>query len=129
MALPSLPNAPSVVERRRLTPDRDEEAHAAVRPGGPALRDNHRRTYRQSQEEGGAWASPTSEGRTDIQRKVPDGLSKRDARALKKIRKRAHRLDEGMSLCGFRVGYTFFIGGSRSRSVLFRRQGGKEGLC
>ena len=29
---------------------------------------------------------------------------------LKKIRKRAHRLDEGMSLCGFRVGYTFFIG-------------------
>jgi len=44
------------------------------------------------------------------QRKVPDGLSKRDARGLKKIRRRAHRLDEGMSFCGMRVGYTFFIG-------------------
>lgn len=45
-----------------------------------------------------------------VQRKVPDGLSKRDAKILKKIRKRAHRLDKGMNLCGFRVGYTFFIG-------------------
>ena len=44
------------------------------------------------------------------QRKVPDGLSKRDAKALKKIRKRAHYLDKGMNLCGFRVGWTFFIG-------------------
>jgi hypothetical protein len=37
-------------------------------------------------------------------------LSKRDQKALIKIRKRAHYLDKGMSLCGFRVGWTFFIG-------------------
>ncbi|KAI9637103.1 uncharacterized protein MKK02DRAFT_45814 [Dioszegia hungarica] len=43
-------------------------------------------------------------------RPVPPGLSQRDEKALKKIRKRAHRLDKGMNLCGFRVGYTFFIG-------------------
>ncbi|WWD20790.1 hypothetical protein CI109_105267 [Kwoniella shandongensis] len=43
-------------------------------------------------------------------RAVPPGLSKRDQRALKKIRKRAHYLDKGMNLCGFRVGWTFFIG-------------------
>jgi hypothetical protein len=53
---------------------------------------------------------PVAKGMTDQQRGIPDGLSKRDARVLKKIRKRAHRLDEGMNLCGFRVGYTFFIG-------------------
>lgn len=41
---------------------------------------------------------------------MPPGLSKRDERALKKIRKRAHYLDKGMNLCGFRVGWTFFIG-------------------
>lgn len=43
-------------------------------------------------------------------RDMPQGLSKRDAKALKKIRKRAHYLDKGMNLCGFRVGWTFFIG-------------------
>ncbi|KAK1923215.1 hypothetical protein DB88DRAFT_494271 [Papiliotrema laurentii] len=48
--------------------------------------------------------------KTKVKRKVPDGLSKRDAKVLKKVRKRAHRLDKGMNLCGFRVGYTFFIG-------------------
>lgn len=37
-------------------------------------------------------------------------MSKRDQKALIKIRKRAHYLDKGMSLCGFRVGWTFFIG-------------------
>ena len=46
------------------------------------------------------------------QRGVPDGLSKRDAKILKKLRKRAHYLDKGMNLCGFRVGWTFFIGES-----------------
>ncbi|CAK9787083.1 hypothetical protein CC85DRAFT_285988 [Cutaneotrichosporon oleaginosum] len=43
-------------------------------------------------------------------RDIPAGLSKRDARALRKIRKRAHYLDKGINLCGFRVGWTFFIG-------------------
>lgn len=45
-------------------------------------------------------------------RDVPPGLSKRDAKALRKIRRRAHYLDKGMNLCGFRVGWTFFIGKS-----------------
>lgn len=30
--------------------------------------------------------------------------------AVLTVKKRAHRLDKGMSLCGFRVGWTFFIG-------------------
>ncbi len=46
-------------------------------------------------------------------RDIPAGLSKRDARALRKIRKRAHYLDKGINLCGFRVGWTFFIGTSQ----------------
>ncbi|WVR08683.1 hypothetical protein IAU60_005741 [Kwoniella sp. DSM 27419] len=45
-----------------------------------------------------------------IVRPLPEGLSKRDKKALKKIRRRAHYLDKGMNLCGFRVGWTFFIG-------------------
>lgn len=43
---------------------------------------------------------------------MPPGLSKRDAKALRKIRRRAHYLDKGINLCGFRVGWTFFIGES-----------------
>ncbi|BEI91498.1 uncharacterized protein CcaverHIS019_0403180 [Cutaneotrichosporon cavernicola] len=43
-------------------------------------------------------------------RDIPAGLSKRDAKALRKIRRRAHYLDKGINLCGFRVGWTFFIG-------------------
>lgn len=53
---------------------------------------------------GRQWADPTS------QRDVPPGLTKRDEKALRKIRKRAHYLDKGMNLCGFRVGWTFWIG-------------------
>ncbi|KAK4689273.1 hypothetical protein P7C73_g842, partial [Tremellales sp. Uapishka_1] len=45
-----------------------------------------------------------------VKRVMPTGLSKRDEKALKKIRRRAHYLDKGMNLCGFRVGWTFFIG-------------------
>ncbi|WWC72662.1 uncharacterized protein I206_106626 [Kwoniella pini CBS 10737] len=45
-----------------------------------------------------------------VVRPLPEGLSKRDRKALKKIRRRAHYLDKGMNLCGFRVGWTFFIG-------------------
>ncbi|WWC98453.1 hypothetical protein V866_005344 [Kwoniella sp. B9012] len=45
-----------------------------------------------------------------VVRPLPEGLSKRDKKALKKIRRRAHYLDKGMNVCGFRVGWTFFIG-------------------
>lgn len=43
-------------------------------------------------------------------RAVPAGLNEHDARVLKKVRKRAHYLDKGMSLCGFRVGWCFWLG-------------------
>jgi len=43
-------------------------------------------------------------------REIPPGLSKRDARILKSIKSRAHRLDAGLNLCGFRVGWTFLVG-------------------
>lgn len=41
---------------------------------------------------------------------MPANLTPKEQKILAKIRKRAHRLDKGMSLCGFRVGYTFFLG-------------------
>lgn len=43
-------------------------------------------------------------------RQVPPGLSARDAAILRSVRKRAHYLDKGFSLCGMRFGWTFFIG-------------------
>ncbi|KAF9445522.1 hypothetical protein P691DRAFT_805539 [Macrolepiota fuliginosa MF-IS2] len=44
------------------------------------------------------------------QRELPPGLSKRDARILRSVKRRAHYLDKGFSFCGFRCGWTFFIG-------------------
>lgn len=35
-------------------------------------------------------------------RKLPAGLSKRDQRILRSVRRRAHYLDKGFTLCGFR---------------------------
>ncbi|KAG8805476.1 hypothetical protein FRC17_005488 [Serendipita sp. 399] len=43
-------------------------------------------------------------------REIPPGLSKRDAAVLKKVKKRAHYLDKGFHICGFRFGWTFVIG-------------------
>ncbi|THV01918.1 hypothetical protein K435DRAFT_654506 [Dendrothele bispora CBS 962.96] len=43
-------------------------------------------------------------------REIPPGLSKRDAKILKSVQRRAHYLDKGFSLCGFRFGWTFVIG-------------------
>ncbi|KAF4597014.1 hypothetical protein EYR40_007464 [Pleurotus pulmonarius] len=43
-------------------------------------------------------------------RELPPGLSVRDAKILKAVKNRASRLDRGFNLCGFRFGYTFFIG-------------------
>ncbi|EJD38999.1 hypothetical protein AURDEDRAFT_153993 [Auricularia subglabra TFB-10046 SS5] len=43
-------------------------------------------------------------------REVPPGLSKRDEKILKSVKRRAHYLDKGFSLCGFRFGWTFIIG-------------------
>ncbi|KAI0784514.1 hypothetical protein C8Q75DRAFT_779193 [Abortiporus biennis] len=43
-------------------------------------------------------------------RELPPGLSARDAKLLKSVNKRAHYLDKGFSICGFRFGWTFIIG-------------------
>jgi len=43
-------------------------------------------------------------------RGLPHGLSKRDQRILRSVRRRAHYLDKGFNLCGFRVGWTFWLG-------------------
>lgn len=43
-------------------------------------------------------------------REIPPGLSKRDVKILKSIKRRAHYLDKGFNLCGLRFGWTFFIG-------------------
>ncbi|KAL0573236.1 hypothetical protein V5O48_008724 [Marasmius crinis-equi] len=43
-------------------------------------------------------------------RAIPPGLSSRDTKILKSVQKRAHYLDKGFSICGFRFGWTFIIG-------------------
>ncbi|KAK4106898.1 hypothetical protein N658DRAFT_414359 [Parathielavia hyrcaniae] len=47
--------------------------------------------------------------RTD-KRPIPEGLSANDRKILKEIRRRAHRLDQSFSFCGFRFGWSAFIG-------------------
>jgi len=52
-----------------------------------------------------------NKGRTKRRKRdVPLGLSTRDAAILRSVNKRAHYLDKGVNLCGFKVGWTFFIG-------------------
>ncbi|TRM61918.1 hypothetical protein BD626DRAFT_459580 [Schizophyllum amplum] len=52
-----------------------------------------------------------AKGRTKRRRrKIPPGLSKRDAKILKSVQRRAHYLDKGFSMCGMRFGWTFIIG-------------------
>ena len=41
---------------------------------------------------------------------MPPGLSARDAAILRSVKKRAHYLDKGFSLCGMQFGWTFIIG-------------------
>ncbi|KAH7921712.1 hypothetical protein BV22DRAFT_1038312 [Leucogyrophana mollusca] len=43
-------------------------------------------------------------------RDTPPGLSARDAKILKSVQRRAHYLDKGFTICGFRFGWTFIIG-------------------
>ncbi|KAJ2928579.1 hypothetical protein H1R20_g8495, partial [Candolleomyces eurysporus] len=66
--------------------------------------------------EGYAPADPLYELYTDEQgkqqrrkRELPPGLSERDAKILRSVKRRAHRLDRGFSLCGMHFGWTFFI--------------------
>jgi hypothetical protein len=43
-------------------------------------------------------------------RPPPPGLTKQEARVLRKIARRAHYLDKGFNVCGIRFGWTFIIG-------------------
>ncbi|KAF4609757.1 hypothetical protein D9613_012034 [Agrocybe pediades] len=53
----------------------------------------------------------TDNGKTKKRKRaLPPGLSKRDAKILRKLMRRAHRLDKGFSILGFRFGWTFLIG-------------------
>ncbi|KAH8105561.1 hypothetical protein DFH11DRAFT_1518907 [Phellopilus nigrolimitatus] len=62
-------------------------------------------------------ADPVYETYTDAKgrqkqrkRELPPGLSKRDAKILRKVKNRAHHLDKGFNICGMRFGWTFIIG-------------------
>ena len=44
------------------------------------------------------------------QRQLPPGLSDRDAAILRSVKRRAHHLDKGFSLCGLHFGWAFIIG-------------------
>ncbi|KAL1412625.1 hypothetical protein Q8F55_000372 [Vanrija albida] len=48
--------------------------------------------------------------RKRVKRDIPPGLTKEEEKVLRKVRRRAHNLDKAMNLCGFKVGWTFFIG-------------------
>ncbi|PWN96961.1 hypothetical protein FA09DRAFT_331013 [Tilletiopsis washingtonensis] len=43
-------------------------------------------------------------------RPPPPGLTKEEAKLLRKISRRAHYLDKGFHICGFKFGWTFIIG-------------------
>ncbi|TFY82132.1 hypothetical protein EWM64_g1884 [Hericium alpestre] len=43
-------------------------------------------------------------------RDVPPGLSKHDEKILRSVKRRAHYLDKGFTLCGMRFGWSFIIG-------------------
>ncbi|KAJ7094055.1 hypothetical protein B0H15DRAFT_831760 [Mycena belliarum] len=76
---------------------------------GKALFEKHLKQY--------SPADPMYEDYTDDRgkirkrrREIPQGLSKRDAKILKSVQRRAHYLDKGFSICGLRFGWTFVIG-------------------
>ncbi|KAF7292868.1 hypothetical protein MIND_01185800 [Mycena indigotica] len=82
---------------------------ALLRKAGRTLFEKHLQQY--------APADPMYEEYTTAQgkkkrrrRAIPEGLSARDAKILKSVQRRAHYLDKGFSLCGFRFGWTFIIG-------------------
>jgi len=53
---------------------------------------------------------PKSGKKKRRKRELPPGLSKRDAKILKKVKSRAHYLDKGFKICGMQFGWTFVIG-------------------
>jgi hypothetical protein len=55
------------------------------------------------------------------QRELPPGLSKRDEKILRSVRRRAHYLDKGFKVGPFRFGWTFWIGEFEVSTLLSRR--------
>ncbi|KAA1467092.1 hypothetical protein DENSPDRAFT_750282, partial [Dentipellis sp. KUC8613] len=43
-------------------------------------------------------------------REMPLGLTKKEEKILRSVKRRAHYLDKGFNLCGLRFGWTFVIG-------------------
>ena len=43
-------------------------------------------------------------------REIPQGISDHDKAILKKVRRRAHRLDEGFRICGLKFGVSAIVG-------------------
>lgn len=43
-------------------------------------------------------------------RAVPEGISQHDAKILNKVKRRAHRLDSNINICGIRFGWSSIIG-------------------
>ncbi|PWN52828.1 hypothetical protein IE53DRAFT_384721 [Violaceomyces palustris] len=56
------------------------------------------------------YVDPRSGKQKKKRRPLPPGLTPKQAKLLKKLKRRAHYLDKGFYLCGFRFGWTFFIG-------------------
>ena len=57
----------------------------------------------------GGYVAPRASLHSHQQRELPPGLTPEEAKILRKLKKRAHRLDKGFSLCGIRFGWTFII--------------------
>jgi len=56
------------------------------------------------------YVDPKSGKEKKRKRPLPETLSKAEQKILRKVRRRAHHLDKGFHVCGFRFGYTFIIG-------------------
>ena len=54
----------------------------------------------------GGYVAPRASLHSHQQRELPPGLTPEEAKILRKLKKRAHRLDKGFSLCGMPVSYT-----------------------
>lgn len=81
----------------------------AQKVGGKLFKD-HIASYQPADPLYETYVDPKSGKTRQRRRELPPGLSKRDAKILKKVKSRAHYLDKGFSICGMRFGYTFLIG-------------------
>lgn len=57
----------------------------------------------------GGYVAHRASLRSHEQRELPPGLTPEEAKILRKLKKRAHHLDKGFSLCGMRFGWSFII--------------------